>query len=102
MYLKSSAIADDFKTISIIGKVKGDERKRPAAASAPADCSRTVREVRRRPAPEQSRPPLKSLTEHSVRDFSLKVAKKCPIFAENVSKKVAHRRATFGEERFFL
>ena len=28
-------------------------RKRPAAASAPADCSRTVREVRRRPAPEQ-------------------------------------------------
>ena len=40
--------------------------------------------------------PQKSLTERSVRDFWFIVAKKCPIFAGNVSKKVARRRATFS------
>ena len=46
--------------------------------------------------------PLKSLTERSVRDFWFIAAKECPIFAENVSKKVARRRVTFGEEKYVL
>ena len=39
--------------------------------------------------------PLKSLTEHSVRDFCFLVAQKCPIFAGNVSKKSCSQAGNF-------